>query len=82
MKPFFELLELFAPYPRRKVTVIVEVCAGLSHGKAVLLSTFFYCVANGRSRCFGQSERSRSPPYWQSCNNYNRKDRVFLSYLN
>ena len=54
MKLFFYLLA----YPRRKVTVIVELCAGLSHTVKPYFCQRSSTLVNDRSRCFGQSGRS------------------------
>ena len=46
------------PYPRRKVTVVVELCAGLSHTVEPYFFQHSSTLVNDQSRCFGQSERS------------------------
>ena len=57
MKLYFLSYWNSLPYPRRKVTVIVELCAGLSHTVKPYFCQHSSTLVNDRSRCFGQSER-------------------------
>ena len=45
-------------YPRRKITVIVDLCADLSHTVKPYFCQPSSTLVNDQSRCFGQSERS------------------------